>query len=398
MKRLSKVMIEHRLAKIPPSYVEYLPEVRKFTDVEKLLRGGYHTLIFGITGSGKTTLLLKLLKVFLDRGLTILARDDGGLESTFLLPYTPITYWIPEGCKLRVRDSPYKYRVEGFDWRRPEEVLDSVWDSPFNLVVFDAYCIDPGVSAVFWSSMLKTLIFKCMQTPVSRKEKLVFSVDELNDLIQPKGYELSKKHSDVRALIEYNIRKLRKHNVTLVATTHRFTQLGISVRSQFSYVMVKKSFGWDVWDFVSKSLATQNNKVFWSVLKDITVMSPEYAYLFDYKNNFDKFYVEDIQRPKLDVELQGVIQLEDEVQKYKERWLRLAWHMVNVGCPNCNYKYTQEKVANLSGVSQPALNQAFQVWRRSASTRHTPQSHSLNGGDMWNGEEEGGEDRVASRS
>jgi hypothetical protein len=30
-------MIERKLAKIPPSYVEYLPEVRKFTDVEKLL-------------------------------------------------------------------------------------------------------------------------------------------------------------------------------------------------------------------------------------------------------------------------------------------------------------------------------------------------------------------------
>ena len=395
MKRLSKVMIERKLAKIPPSYVEYLPEVRKFTDVEKLLRGGYHTLIFGITGSGKTTLLLKLLKTFLDRGLTILARDDGGLESTFLLPYTPITYWIPRGCKLRVKDCPYKYYVEEFDWRRPEEVLDSMWDSPFNLVVFDAYCIDPGVSAVFWAGMLRTLIFKCMQTPVSRKEKLVFSVDELNDLIQPKGYELSKKHGSVRALIEYNIRKLRKHNVTLIATTHRFTQLGISVRSQFSYVIVKKSFGWDVWDFVSKSLATQSNKVFWSILKDITVMGPEYAYLFDYKNNFDKFYIEDIERPRLDVELQGVIEPEDDMQKYKERWLKLAWHMANVGCPNCGYKYTQDNVAKISGVARQTLSDALQVWRRSASaphTLHTAYGHNLNGGDVGNGEEEDGEE------
>jgi len=392
VKRL-ELMITRKLAKIPPSYVEYLPEVRKFTDVEKLLRGGYHTLIFGITGSGKTTMLLKLLKAFLDRGHTILARDDGGLESTFLLPYTPITYWIPRGCKLRVKDCPYKYYVEEFDWRRPEEILDSMWDSPFNLVVFDAYCIDPGVSAVFWANMLERLIFKCMQTPMSRKKKLIFSVDELNDLIQPKGHELTKKHADVRALIEYNIRKLRKHKVTLIATTHRFTQLSISIRTQFSYVIVKKSYGWDVWDFVSKSLATQSNEVFWSVLKDITVMGPEYAYLFDYKNNFDKFYIEDIERPELDVECDGIVKADEDAraEKYRAKLMKLVEHLTVKGCPKCGVPYTQEEVARILGVSRPAVTDMLARWRCSASaphTLHTVYGHNLNGGDVGNGEEE----------
>ena len=318
--------ILRKLAKIPKDWInEYAPKPQMFTDIEKLFQGGYHSLIVGITGGGKTTLLLKILKELRSRGFTILARDDGGLEASYLLPYTKITYWIPEGCELRMNNCPYNYDIAEFNPDNPMEILDHVFESPFNLVVFDAYTYEPALSAEFWAELFKSLIFKCMQTPRSKKRKLIFSIDELNDLIQPKGYNLTPKHAKVRALIEYNIRKLRKHNVTLIATSHRFTQLGISVRSQFSYVIVKQSYGWDAWDFLSKSLATQNNKVFWAILKDVTSFAPQYFYLFDYKNRFDKYQFSDIPRPDIDPEPIGVLKWDGKDGKQNKKKERELW-------------------------------------------------------------------------
>lgn len=301
--------IESKLRKMAPgTYESELkePKVTTFTDISKFFQGGMHALVVGMTGSGKTTLLLNLLKSLLERDYTILARDDGGLESLYLMEYVPMRIWIPQGCKMRI-NTPHKHDIAEFDPDSPVEMLEHVYEYPFNLVVFDAFCLDPGISAKFYSDLFKALIFSCMQTPAKKKRKLIFSVDELNDLIQPKGYELSHQHADVRALIEYNIRKLRKHLVTLIATTHRFQQLGISVRSQFSYVFLKQSYAWDAWDFISKSLTTQNNKVFWATLKDISALPKEFFYLFDYKNNFDKYRYSDITRPEYEYDLDGIV-------------------------------------------------------------------------------------------
>jgi len=305
------------------------PKLLRFTDIDKFLGGGMHGLIVGITGAGKTTLLLSLLDALIDRGYTILARDDGGLESLHLLHKVPMRIWIPEGCRLKM-DTPHKHEVREFDWQNPLEILEGVYDYPFNLVVFDAFCIDPGLSALFYSNLFKLLIYRCMQTPMRKKKKLIFSIDELNDLVQPKGYELSGQHTSVRSLIEYNIRKLRKHQVTLLASTHRFTQLGISVRSQFSYIFMKQSYGWDAWDFISKSLATQNNKVFWATLKDISSFEKKYFYLFDYKNNFDKYEFGDIRREEIEYEMSGVVEEEKKVTSRSPKFLqrvRMAYYM-----------------------------------------------------------------------
>jgi len=346
MKQKRFNVIRH-LAKIPDSWVNtYTPKPKSFTNIKRLLKGGYHSLICGITGSGKSTLLLYILRKLLARGFTILARDDGGLEASYLLPYTRITYWVPEGCDLKIKGFSGNYRIEHFNPSEPMYILDNVFETPFNLIVFDAYCIDPGLSAMFFAELFKCLIFKCMQTPRSKKQKLIFSVDELNDLIQPKGYNLTSKHARVRGLIEYNIRKLRKHNVTLIATSHRFTQLGINVRSQFSYIMVKQSYGWDAWGFLSKSLATQNNKVFWSILKDITSFHPKFFYLFDYKNNFDKFTFQDIERPNVDPEPVGVLRWNGKPKEKKAK-LKISCYNFCKVLRKHNVKFSQNVLPEL---------------------------------------------------
>ena len=281
--------------------------IKTFTDMTPFFRGGRHALIQGITGSGKTTLLLTLVKMLHDKGSIILFRDDGGLEFLYLLPTTPMTIFIPKGCSLRIQGN-YRYDIKYFE--NAIDIINRIYNTryDFNVVVHDAYCIDPSLSAQFWSEFFNALIYKCQTTPRELKEKLVFSIDELNDLIQPKGHELTEGHQKVRALLEYNIRKLRKHLVTLIATSHRFNMIGMNVRTQFSYIFIKKSFGWDIYEWLNKSLITASNKLFWAILKDVITMPPNLFYVFDYKGNYDKFSFEDIPRPKVKYEVDGIIE------------------------------------------------------------------------------------------
>ena len=299
--------------------------IQTFTDLTPFFRGGRHALIQGITGSGKTTLLLTLVRMLYERHHIILYRDDGGLEFLYLLPEIPMTIFIPKNCELHI-DANYRYDIKHFE--KPLEIIDQIYHTRyrFNVIVYDAYCLDPSLSAQFWSELFNALIFKCMQTPRGLKERLVFSIDELNDLIQPKGYELTEGHQKVRSLIEYNIRKLRKHLVTLIATSHRFNMLGMNVRTQFSYIFIKKSFGWDVYDWLNRSLITASNKLFWSILKDIITMPPNIFYVFDYKGNYDKFQFSDIPRPKVKYELEGIIKPPSIEKEFDEIDLIITLH------------------------------------------------------------------------
>ena len=275
-------------------------------DWTKFLEGGYHTLLQGRTGAGKTTLLLTLLKKLHQQGHRILMRDDGGLEFLHLLPETPILAWIPTGCNLTI-DTNHPHEIRKF--KTHHEILDNAYNNPtrFQVIIYDAYCIDPGPAASFYSQLLRSLIYRCMQTPREDKQPLVFSFDELNDLIQPQGRALTREHTKVKHLLEYNIRKLRKHRVTLIASTHRFNQIGINVRSQFSYIFIKQSYGSDVYDFINRNLVTAADTEFWNIIQDLTTMDPWYTYLFDYRNNFDKITYPDIPRPHIPYQLDGEV-------------------------------------------------------------------------------------------
>jgi len=290
---------------------------RTFVDWSKFWEGGYHTLLQGRTGAGKTTLLLNLLWRLHTRGHRILLRDDGGLDFLFLAEYVPMTVWVPAGCSFSLQH-PELYDIEVRGFEGPGDILDEIYDSPyrFHSILYDCYCSDPAPAAGFYSEVFRELIFRCMQTERAVKEPLVFSFDELNDLVQPKGMELTKGHTSIRSMVEYNVRKLRKHRVTLIASTHRFNQIGINVRSQFSYIMIKQSYGKDVYDFISHNLITAANEGFWATLRTLTTMGPEYVYVFDYKNSYDRLRVPDIPRPVVRYRLEGEIAVDDDPRQY----------------------------------------------------------------------------------
>ena len=296
---------------------------KSYVDWSKFLEGGYHTLLQGRTGAGKTTLLLTLLQVLYSKGHRILMRDDGGLEFLHLLEQIPMLVWVPAGCSLEI-DTDLDHEIRRFSDHK--EILDNVYTGyRFQVIVYDAYCVDPGPSAKFYSDLFKELIYRCMQTSRDEKEPLVFSFDELNDLIQPQGRGLTKEHSKVKHILEYNVRKLRKHRVTLLASTHRFNQIGINVRSQFSYIILKQSYGSDVYDFINRNLVTAADTQFWSILRDLTTMDPWYVYVFDYKNNFDKLVFPDIPRSRIPYRLDGEIQGTETGNQFDEKDLYIMY-------------------------------------------------------------------------
>jgi hypothetical protein len=353
----SILLVDHDILKRPKPVV--VPRV--YTDWTRFWEGGHHTLLQGRTGSGKTTLLLNLLWMLYLRGHRVLLRDDGGLDFLYLAEQIPMTIWVPDGCTFTLQH-PELYDIETQSFKEAHEILDEVYASPyrFHAILYDVYCSDPGPAARFYSDMFRQLIFKCMQTEHYKKTPLVFSFDEINDLIQPKGYELTRDHTTVRSLIEYNVRKLRKHRVTLIATTHRFNQISVNVRSQFSYIMIKQCYGKDVYDFISHNLITAANEAFWSILRDITTMSYEYVYVFDYKNSYDRIRTPDIPRPTVRYSLTGeIVEEEEDTRKYDEiDLLILAGRMKT---PPDSYTVLAHRVSRARSTIQQRIRKLKQI-------------------------------------
>lgn len=326
---------------------------KSFTDLTKLMKGGYHALIQGITGAGKTTLLLNLERELYSHGHIIIHRDDGGLEFLKLLgKVDALNIFYPKGVKFRLhlkKDFNTDIDLIPFDWEKPISIFKEIDQRglSYNAIVFDIYVLEPHVNAIFWSKFFETLIYYVMQKQISEKEKIVLSIDELNDLVQPNNYEITEVHKRVRSLIEYNIRKLRKHLVTLIASTHRPNQISVNLRSQFSYIFVKKSFGNDIYDFINKMLVQIKNKTFFRILHDIITLDPRYAYVFDYKGNFDKISIPNIEWEKgIKYETQGLISMRKDFEKFDERDIAILLYAIS----NKSYR----KIGKELGFSSPA--------------------------------------------
>ncbi|MFH2109955.1 MAG: hypothetical protein ABIJ47_01705 [Candidatus Bathyarchaeota archaeon] len=302
------------------------PIIRSHVDWGLFYEGGYHSLLHGKTGAGKTTLQLYLLWILHEAGHRIVHRDDGNREFLYLAPYVPMVVWHPEGTVFELK-APHRYpNVEIRTFTEPGEILDAVYKTPqrFHAILYDCYCFKPGPQARFYSEFFKTLIFRCMQAEYEdwdeedetegdeTREPLVASFDEINDLIPPRGKSLSKDHADVLGQIVQSIRKLRKYRVTLIASVHRFNQLDLDVRSQFSYYWIKKSYGQDIYHFMNTNLWTVTAQSYQAAMRFVTAMPRDQVLLFDGDGNYDKMRWPDIPRVKPRNRVKGEIKAEED--------------------------------------------------------------------------------------
>ncbi|MBO3809633.1 MAG: DUF87 domain-containing protein [Candidatus Brockarchaeota archaeon] len=348
------------------------PEAVYFTDLNGFFEKMMHSAIVGRTGAGKSTLLLTLIKKFMDRGNVVLLRDDGGLEFRYLACRYPsetrVFIPVPDDgeCVLKT----HGFNCEIVPVKTPGEALDVLGDGDrlLNVMVYDAFCLEPGVAARWYSEMFKQLIYKCMQRALRFRSKLVLAIMELNDIVQPKVSTLTKEHEAVRTLIEYNIRKLRKFNVQLIAETHRFNMISVNVRSQFDYHFIKKSYGYDIWEFMTKNLLKASKYTFWALMGKATTMPPWQFLLFDYNGNYDLFQFGDIPRPRgVECEAHGVVMpprktTQDE-RIWKPRLAKLIRVLSEMG-------WTDQRIAEQLGMSKKEV-----AYVRSGATV-APQIHA----------------------
>lgn len=313
--------------------------VQEFTDANKLFYSDFHALLVGKTRQGKTTLLTTMLKRFLDkdRETTILHRDDGGLEFLYLARYYPTRVFIPNDENIELIPVGFKCDIVRFD--NPQEIIKKVWqyDYPFNVIVYDVYSLNAATKAKFYSELFMRLLFHVQQMRKNAKKPVIFSIDELNDLVPPKGKgnpEMALTRSDV----EQNIRKLGKHKVRLIGSAHRFNQIGLDTRSQFEQVYIKKCYGYDAWDFFTKNLATSNKSTFWKVLKHVLKMPRNEFLLFDENQQYDFYKFPDIPRPdpnKIDIEAIGSLPLKTKEEKnetmFRTRFLKATAELSKLG-------------------------------------------------------------------
>ncbi|MCD6484449.1 MAG: hypothetical protein J7L47_04980 [Candidatus Odinarchaeota archaeon] len=303
--------------------------VKQYSDTKTIYDAGRHTLIIGRTGAGKTSFLLNFLLKQLDNGFKVLFRDDGGMEFLYLLNYgVPMDIFIPRGCKLKIKGHSDLVNILHYDIDNPLMIIQYGINSgkPFTAILFDVYNVEPELSAIFWSAFFKNLIHFAMQNKQKLKQqKVIVSIDELNDLVQGQGKELTNAHKHVKSFIAYNIRKLRKFNISLVATSHGPMEIPKNIRTQFSYNIVKQIEASDIYDYLNRKLIRVKSKTFWGILADITEMSEQYFWLFDYQGHYDKFYFEDIKRkPDIKYETIGMVSYPSKEKRFDEKDLIIA--------------------------------------------------------------------------
>lgn len=312
--------------------------IQSYTNANDLYYSDMHALINGITGAGKTTLLSTIEHNFLKKtDATVLHRDDGGLEFLNIARYFDTRVFIPDCPDISLEPIGFKCDIHRF--KEPEEIINAVWEYNYryNVIVFDVFCPTYKQLAKFYSSFFQKLIFELQQKRKADKKRVVLAMDELNDIIAPRGKatpEMATTSKDV----ERNLKKVRKHEVQMIGDTHRFNQIGLDTRSQFQQVYIKKSYGYDLYDFLSKGLITSNKATFWKVIKKATRMPPNQFILFDRNQNFDLYEYKDIPRPnpkEVDIEALGSLPVEVKETKgdkvFRQRFVKAMEELKNLG-------------------------------------------------------------------
>ena len=358
---------------------ERRPIVRSYVDWSLFYEGGYHSLIHGVTGAGKTTLLMYLLWILHEAGFRIIHRDDGNREFLYLTPIIPMVIWHPKDTEFELR---YPERYPGTEVRtftEPGEILDAAYRTPqrFHAILYDCYCLTAGPQARFYSTFFERLIYRCMQGEWDTwsggedegdevRTPMVASFDEINDLIPPRSKSLGKEYSDVLRQVSQNIRKLRKYRVTLMATVHRFNQLDLDVRSQFTYYWIKKSFGQDIYQFINRNLWTVSGDVYQAAMRFCQTMPRDQVLVFDRDGSYDKMRWPDIPRVKPQHRIRGEITLEDEVRKKQYDDLDLLVAALR----GEGRRWTQREIAELVGLTQQAIAaREKKLWARNELLR-----------------------------
>ena len=276
-------------------------EVKPFADPGKLF-DYTHCWLLGKSGAGKTVLLHWLHKLAVDKGFKVIHRDDGGL-GWLKLTKGPgavrgqIIAWAPEhngdACEIEIHAPNVK--VQHFPITDPgwlvEQILDSE-DGYHAVLAFEGLNADSKpYEVIFWDGFLSHFLNVLATMHPGEKGDVILSFDELNDLIQPKGFELGDVYRRLRAKLELHIRKVRKHHVKLMFTSHRVKDIPPGIRNNVDFLIIKKlRYMYDAYVSLNYMLVTLK-QLFWRILARIKAMGPDEFFMIDPAGNWDFYTV-----------------------------------------------------------------------------------------------------------
>lgn len=311
--RITEKLSEIRGSNQKTSYLESLlmqipdeqpSDVQQFTNLNEFFDLDSHALVAGRTGYGKTSLMLDIMLQFMSRGTKVFYREPAE-EFFYLAKYIPTQVFIPEQSDISLE--MIGFNAEVVKTNNPRTIVEKMYENNymFNVMLYDAYTLESKFTAEFFSEVFKQLMHYCQQKRKSQRQEIIFSIDELNDFVTPRGKGLTPMHTELAKHFDSCIRKFRKYKVRLFASTQRFNQISIDVRSQFDTTFIKRCFGYDIWTFIAHQLITSNNKTFWKTIRHVIGMPVNEFLYFDRHGKFDYYKISDIKRPNVEIEPLG---------------------------------------------------------------------------------------------
>lgn len=208
--------------------------------IDDMFKPSTHTLVVGRPRSGKTSFLLYATAMFHQKGENVVWRDIGEFfEWLSLIEEIPVLAFVPVGCKIHYQHPNFEQAE--FHPKNLFQLFDSFNPKKLNVVVLDMFVENVKVSVKFWSSFFQQLLFYRKQPGKGRKP-LCLIVDELNDLAPGKGRLFTMEQLPLSNFIGYNLRKFRRFNIRLVASTHALREIHPPVRERFDCYLFKACF------------------------------------------------------------------------------------------------------------------------------------------------------------
>ena len=199
---------------------------------------GQHAIIYGQTGSGKTTLQLEFVKIFYNgQKETILWRDTGkGSECAALGLISDLKFFCPEGCGVSFKNPISDYEMVPFS--SYSDIFNGLDPKKINIISERMFLRDPYMWTGFWGYFFRELVERAYkkQLPVP----LALFLDELNQLTPTRDKSLDRRQNYTSSMVAHNLENLRACGVRVIATSQGIRKLLKAVRDNFPWKFFKR--------------------------------------------------------------------------------------------------------------------------------------------------------------
>lgn len=357
-------------------------------NLDRFFKKTTHYLLTGGTGSGKTSLLLGLAHLALQNKETIIWRNDGSfeymvlaefeqkklelgyrldkatMEEMFLHPIpsqpTKVGYkirvFVPTGCSVKMTHPNIEFK----EYDPTDLTLNCIFNNllyhGINVIEYDVFTTAEQLHLFvkFWSGFFLN-IYKWKRTHTG--PHIAFFTDEINDIAPSRGKTQIRQQTQLSSNITFGLKKYRKENIRLVASTHGFSDIHKPLRNGFNYYLCKRSPGQDVPDWM------------WSYSHLFAKLATDECIIIDENHNFNRINVKEFIKPrKFSFQVSGQVyevisaKKREELEIKNEKIALLADALHKMGA-------TYDDIAKLTGLTVTGISSLIKRKGKSDSVK-----------------------------